>query len=339
MRRDHTILLPYAPWLLLLLGTDAAAALLLWLADAQAFRAMSVLLVLGSLFSFSAVCLVLVRAQQKRKEAFSAFLASPDEYHEELLLKTVPSAARPSLLLLGSLLRENKAACGRLAGELNDYEEYVEAWAHEVKTPLSLLTLLLDNRGDTLPAAIRFKLDYIRSRMQESVDQMLFFARLKSPRKDHRFEPVCLRTCLEELLEDYRPLLDEKQFEIQCSLSDETVYSDKRSLTFLLGQILSNSIKYCRENPVLTFDFREQDGFHILRIHDNGIGVRRCDLPYLFEKGFTGDSGDGRKKATGMGLYLAREIAAELNLTLSAQSEWGKEFEIRISFPIVRSGR
>lgn len=58
-------------------------------------------------------------------------------------------------------------------------------------------------------------------------------------------------------------------------------------------------------------------------------------LPYLFEKGFTGGSGEGRKKATGMGLYLAQEIAKELNITLQAGSQWGKGFEMQMSFPVV----
>ena len=70
-------------------------------------------------------------------------------------------------------------------------------------------------------------------------------------------------------------------------------------------------------------------------IKDNGIGVPESDLPYIFEKGFTGISGENRKKATGMGLYLAKEIAHDLNLSLEAQSEWKKGFELKIIFPIV----
>lgn len=78
-----------------------------------------------------------------------------------------------------------------------------------------------------------------------------------------------------------------------------------------------------------------EDGRTVLRIRDNGIGVRSCDLPYIFEKGFTGDTGTERKKATGMGLYLAKEIARELNILPGARSEWGKGFEMRLSFPVV----
>ncbi|MFR0797044.1 MAG: hypothetical protein ACLSHG_12865 [Oscillospiraceae bacterium] len=59
---------------------------------------------------------------------------------------------------------------------MDDYENYVELWAHEVKTPLALLTLVLDNRRDTLPEAVGFKLDYVRNRMQAFIDQMLYYA-------------------------------------------------------------------------------------------------------------------------------------------------------------------
>ena len=60
-----------------------------------------------------------------------------------------------------------------------------------------------------------------------------------------------------------------------------------------------------------------------------------AEISLISEKGFTGNSGEMRQKATGMGLYLAKQIAADLNLTLEAHSEWGNGFEMRIFFPIV----
>lgn len=328
-------LLQYIPWLLLLLGIDLFAALLLWLADAQAFYAMMIVITLATVLLFSLVCGILIHGERKKEQAFYAFLHNPDEYHEKLLLETVSPAQRELIQQLGKNLRDRQVAYARLQTQCNDYEEYVESWAHETKTPLSLLTLLLDNRREELPPAVGFKLDHIRNRMQESVDQMLFYARIKSARKDYLFEHIRIRTCIQDVLEDYRPLLDEKQFHTQLCLSDDTVYSDRRGLYFLLGQLVSNSIKYCCERPELCFSFFQEDGCHVLRIRDNGIGVRSCDLPYIFEKGFTGDSGESRKRATGMGLYLAKEIAEALNITLSADSEWGKGFEMQLFFPVV----
>lgn len=336
MKYKFRILLSKLPWLLLLLGIDVFAALLLWLADAQSFCAMVAAIVMFTLLLFALVCWAVIHQEQKRKQAFLDFLVHSDEYHEELLLKTVSAAQKEPICRLGNVLRGRNLAYTQLQTQLSDYEEYVESWAHETKTPLSLLTLLLDNHREELPPAVGFKLDYIRKRMQESIDQMLFYARVKSARKDYLFAYIPIRAFLAELLEDYKPLLEEKRFRIRSSLSDDMVYSDKRGLSFLLGQIISNAVKYCSAEPELCFTSFEKEGCYVLSIRDNGIGVRSCDLPYIFEKGFTGDCGDGRKKATGMGLYLAMEVAKEMNVRLNAASVWGQGFEMQISFPIVR---
>lgn len=164
---------------------------------------------------------------------------------------------------------------------------------------------------------------------------MLYYARLRGARRDYRFERLTLRSCIDEVLDDYRLLLEEKHFRVELRLADETVFSDRRGLCFLLGQVVSNSVKYALDAPVLTFSLENGGTATVLSIRDNGPGVRACDLPYVFEKGFTGDSGHEKNKATGMGLYLAREVAKDLGLTLTAASGWGAGFEVRVTFPVV----
>ena len=188
-----------------------------------------------------------------------------------------------------------------------------------------------------MPEHERRKLDYIRNRMQESVNQMLFYARLKSARKDYLLETLSFFECVEDVLEDYRPLLEGKGFLVSTDICDAAVFSDRRGLHFLLSQVISNSVKYCRDDirSELSLFFIRKESHCSLIIRDNGMGVRSSDLPYIFEKGFTGDSGEGRKRATGMGLYLAKEIAGDLKLTLEADSRWGEGFVMKIIFPVV----
>ena len=312
MKRNGSHLRQYLPWLGLLLGVDALAVLLLWLADARAFAAMTAVIVLATVFLFAGVCVVLCARSKRREQAFTAFLTAPDAAHEQALCRLLAPAESRSAHLLGETL-----------------------WAHEVKTPLALLTLVLDNRRDTLPEAVGFKLDYVRNRMQAFIDQMLYYARLRGARRDYRFERLALRSCIDEVLDDYRPLLEEKHFRVEHRLADETVFSDRRGLCFLLGQVVSNSVKYALDAPVLAFSLESGSTATVLSIRDNGPGVRACDLPYVFEKGFTGDSGHEKNKATGMGLYLAREVAKDLGLTLTAASGWGAGFEVRVTFPVV----
>ena len=335
MKHNGSYLRQYLPWLGLLLGVDALAALLLWLADARAFAATAGVIVLATVFLFACVCAVLCARAKKREQAFSAFLTAPDAAHEQALCRLLAPCEAHSAHLLGETLRAQQQTIAQLQAQMDDYEDYVELWAHEVKTPLALLTLVLDNRRDTLPEAVGFKLDYARNRMQAFIDQMLYYARLRGARRDYRFERLTLRSCIDEVLDDYRPLLEEKGLRVEIRLADETVFTDRRGLCFLLGQLVSNSVKYTSDAPVLTFSLACTGTETVLTVRDNGPGVRACDLPYVFEKGFTGDSSHEKSKATGMGLYLAREIAKELGLTLSAASDWGAGFAVRVSFPVV----
>lgn len=344
------------PWFFVLLSVDGMAVLFLWLADVRAFHALAGAMLLATLLLFAAIFSVISHQEQKKGRAFEIFLGNPGEYEEEALLKLCSSEEREWLLLLGRVLREKEAAANELLTRVSDYEEYVEAWAHEAKAPLSLLTLLLDNRRDELPEQVAFRLDYIRSHIQEFVNQMLFYARLKGTQKDYLFEYVGLGDCVREVLEDYRPLLEEKGFRITVAIPEFQVYTDRRGILFLLSQLVSNACKYCdaktvaagngprpgcgeAATPELVLEAAREGGQYVLSVRDNGIGVRGCDLPYIFEKGFTGDSGDGRKRATGMGLYLAKGIAGELKVSLAAESEWGNWFEMKVVFPVVEEQR
>ena len=88
-------------------------------------------------------------------------------------------------------------------------------------------------------------------------------------------------------------------------------------------------MKYTNEQPEISFDFWTGGDKKLLSVSDNGIGVKSCDMPYIFEKGVTGDSG--------MGLYLVSEMAHDLGITVTANSKWQNGFEIVLEFPDVET--
>ncbi len=370
MRQNWNFLRQHLPWLALLAGIDIFAAVLLWLANAAAFRALAAVIVLATVFLFAAVCGILGWQSRRRQQAFWDFLDDPDVRREEALVKLAGAAQTEGIRRLGRLLRENRYKYEQTQARVEEYEEYVEAWAHETKTPIALLTLLLDHHREEIPEAVGFRLDYVRSRMQELTEQILFCARLKSTQKDYLFEYVSVRACVEEVIGDYRPLLEEKQFQVILCVPDREIYTDRRSLRFMLSQTVSNAVKYSGAEPELVIKL-ERSGAgapadsaeakmpeirngqsavgesefsaglprnaekDVLLIRDNGRGVKSCDLPYIFNRGFTGASGEEEKNATGMGLYLVRELAGELGVTLAASSVPGEGFEMRMEFPVV----
>ena len=323
-----------ALWLFALLIIDMFSALLLWLSDVQAFQTLSILILSWSLVFFIAVLTYINLKDKKKQRLFQIFISNPDVVNEEKLLQVIGQQEGEQIRLLASVLRDNKLSLSSLSEELLDYEEYVESWVHEAKTPLALFTMILDNRADELPSELQVKLDYVCNQLQEDIAQMLYYARLKSSTKDYRFEELDLQALLKDVLTDYELLLEEKHFVIKNEVKEERVFTDRRGLQFMLGQIISNVIKYSTDSPMLIISTQHTVRDIILSITDNGSGVKSYDLPYIFQKGFTGDSTSNRNKATGMGLYLTKKMADDLNLRLDVESEYNRFFKISIFFPV-----
>lgn len=323
-----------ALWLFALLIIDMFSALLLWLSDVQAFQTLSILILSWSLVFFIAVLTYINLKDKKKQRLFQIFISNPDVVNEEKLLQVISQQEGEQIRLLASVLRDNKLSLSSLSEELLDYEEYVESWVHEAKTPLALFTMILDNRADELPSELQVKLDYVCNQLQEDIAQMLYYARLKSSTKDYRFEELDLQALLKDVLTDYELLLEEKHFVIKNEVKEERVFTDRRGLQFILGQIISNVIKYSTDSPMLIISTQHTVRDIILSITDNGSGVKSYDLPYIFQKGFTGDSTSNRNKATGMGLYLTKKMADDLNLRLDVESEYNRFFKISIFFPV-----
>lgn len=81
------------------------------------------------------------------------------------------------------------------------------------------------------------------------------------------------------------------------------------------------SLSYRTAQPALKF-YTERQGHRILlKVQDNGIGIDECDLPRIFEKGFTGSNGrKAGQNATGIGLYLCKRLCDKLDIGISASS-------------------
>lgn len=331
MKQNLKYLATYLPWLLVLLAFDLFTAVLLWLSDVRKFQVLILLYLLASVLHFFILSFLLIRKERKKAATYKAFIDNPKMDTELELLRLSSASEKESIEEIANALYQRQAEIGKLNSLLAEYEDYVEKWAHEIKLPLSLLSLLLDNQSDQLPKDTVFKLDYVKNQIQGNVSQILFYYRVKSEKNDFLFEDVDLQECIQDLLENFDPLLKEKNFTIHLENIQENYYTDQRSFEFILSQILANSIKYSSDKPELKISMSKDKGRTNLIIRDNGCGVKACDLPHIFEKGFTGDSGDTRKKSTGMGLYLVKQLADALKIDITVKSEWMHGFEITLS--------
>lgn len=340
IRNLINILLKYKVWFVVTVILNIMFGIFIWLISPESFIYIFPTMLIGSILIYSLIGFILYNKEKKQVERVVEFIENPGLGEEEACLEFFYGEEREIIKLIGSVLREKEEKIKNQDLNLKEYEEYIETWAHEIKTPLSLMTFVLDNRKEELSFPIYQRLEYSRSKMQEDIERMLYYSRVKADHLDYIFSEISLKEICNDVLEEYKNLIEEEKIVINNEVGDSKAVSDKKGLSFVLRQILSNSIKYIdkeKGQPFITL-FTKVDKNHgniKLIIRDNGIGANSYDLPFLFDKGFTGDTGQERKKSTGIGLYLANQVANSLNFKMEVSEDYKEGFEIYLIFPIV----
>lgn len=226
--------------------------------------------------------------------------------------------------------------------------DYYSMWVHQIKTPISAMKLLLEAEREELgqlmcdeeqQAAFKELSDNLDSfedelfRIEEYVSMALQYQRVSSTENDFVLEKVSLDGVIRDTIKKYAKIMIRRHIGINYSGTKKQVYTDEKWLAFILEQILSNAIKYTPQGVVTIETAEEKDRFFIT-IKDTGIGIKAEDLPRVFEKGYTGYNGHADKKATGIGLYMCRQMADKLGHTIRVESELGKGTKVWIGFDL-----
>ncbi|MCL1697782.1 MULTISPECIES: sensor histidine kinase [unclassified Lysinibacillus] len=216
--------------------------------------------------------------------------------------------------------------------QLQEYSDELLAWVHEVKAPLTSINLMLDHIDDL---TLRRKLETEWLRLHLLVDQQLHQTRLASIEKDNYMTEIELKTVVYKEIRAMQAWCIEKGIGFEIEELAETVVTDGKWLAFIIRQILSNAIKYSPANSeVLIFTEVDATGATLLHIKDAGIGIRKEDLPRIFYKSYTGTAGRESAQSTGMGLYLAHNVAQKIGVRITVQSIVGEGSIFTLRFPL-----
>lgn len=210
-----------------------------------------------------------------------------------------------------------------------DGKEYYLMWAHQIKTPISALGLLVEENGDS---RVSFRMREELFKIEQYVEMVLTFQRLDSMASDVLLEECGLEALLRQAVKKYSLLFISKGLRVELPSTDSAVLTDQKWFSFCLEQILSNSIKYT-ESGGIRFEVQEREEDVRLKVADTGIGISEEDLPRIFERGFTGCNGRTDKRATGIGLYLCRRIFDRLGISVQVQSRVGEGTTMDLSVP------
>ena len=214
--------------------------------------------------------------------------------------------------------------------QLLDNKEYIEMWIHEVKRPLASLVLTLNNQKNILDR----KTKNILKRLEDYVDQVLYYVRSENAEKDYFIKEVDLSKVIKNVgIKNMDDLLDNK-VEFIVDKTNYKVFTDSKWLEFILNQIINNSIKYKRniDNSYIKIYVKDNLDITVLIIEDNGIGIKSSDIRQVFDKTFTGTNGREKTTSTGMGLYIAKNLCKKLGHKIEIESKENEYTRVYITF-------
>ena len=228
--------------------------------------------------------------------------------------------------------RERKSEESRHWEELQEKQDFFALWAHQIKTPIFALRLLLQEE----PERNRESLAQL-FRIEQYVEMVLGYLRTEDMSADLKLARCSLDRIIREQIHKYAGIFVAKKLSLSYEGTDATVLTDEKWLGFVIGQILSNALKYTRTGGIEIW-LEDERGNRtsntapaILVIADTGIGIQSEDLPRIFEKGYTGVNGREDNRATGIGLYLSRKILKKLGHEITVDSQVDKGTEVRLS--------
>ena len=160
---------------------------------------------------------------------------------------------------------------------------------------------------------------------------VLSYIRLGSNKNDFVLKEYDLDNIIRQAVRKYAPLFIRKKISLDFQPTNYKVLTDEKWLVFVIEQLLSNAIKYTNKGKISIYSLENKK----LVIEDTGIGISKEDIPRIFDKGFTGYNGRTDKKATGLGLYLCKNILDKLSHKISIESEVGVKTKVILDLAMV----
>lgn len=224
--------------------------------------------------------------------------------------------------IIRSLQVQARQLASSAAAREREASDYYTVWAHQIKTPIAAMRLLLQDADTDEQRALIEQLQSV----EQYVEMVLGYLRLESSSSDYVIRNYALDDIVRQAVRKYASQFIRRKLRLEYTPLNVSVITDEKWLLFVIEQVLSNALKYTRSGSVsITLEAPKT-----LCIRDTGIGIAPEDLPRVFEKGYTGSNGRTDKRATGIGLYLCRRILAKLGHSITIVSTPGVGTTVRI---------
>ena len=246
------------------------------------------------------------------------------------------------LVLLGGIALAIRAT-DREARLAQAKSNFVSNVSHELKTPLSLLSLFSEILELGRVNSEEKKTEYYRIlrheslRLNKMIDNILDFSKIEAGRKTYNFAAGDVAEVIENVLSSYRYQIVNSGFDVQTNIQPDlpAVLIDRDAMSQAISNLLDNAIKYSREVKQLSITTERRGSDLSIEVADKGIGIPRAEQAKVFEKFYRVGNGLVHDvKGSGLGLSLVKHIVEAHQGTISVESDVGKGTRFTILLPL-----
>lgn len=227
----------------------------------------------------------------------------------------------------------------RIESAVEREKQFTSDASHELRTPLAVIKGTLEvlirkpRTNEEYIDKINFCVSEV-NRLNNLVDELLLLARFENQKQYVKNEEVLLNSTILDVITRFAPRFQSKNITLKTDFSkDYYVKTDNYLLSIILGNIISNAMKYTPENGKVVISVAKEEGKTVCKITDNGIGIKKEDLNAIFDQFYRSEASlHSDIKGTGLGLSIVRKLCLLLNIQIHINSTLNKGTEVILSF-------
>jgi signal transduction histidine kinase len=212
--------------------------------------------------------------------------------------------------------------------------------SHELRTPLAVIkgTLEVLIRKPRNQTEYLEKIDFCIKevdRLNNLVSELLLLARFENQKQNSKHEEISINAIFLDVLSRYSDKIKKKGIAVKHNFSDDYIIkSDNYLFSIVIGNLISNALKYSKDNGEVVITLSNDNSNLIISIIDNGIGISKKNISKVFDPFFRAEPNDHTEiKGTGLGLSIARRACAilDIEIEISSKENSGTIVILRIS--------
>jgi signal transduction histidine kinase len=211
--------------------------------------------------------------------------------------------------------------------------------SHEIRTPLNILQNNLEAMVDGVLPVTQETLVYLNQeviRFGKLINNLNVLKEFEDESITLNYEALSLDEIITDICRDFFRIAENKQIKIdyyiQPNVEDYLITGDKDKLKQVFINVISNALKFTETNGKVLIKLYETSNNLVVEISDNGMGIRKEDLPYIFERLYRGDKSRQQIEGNGIGLTIVKNILQLHNASVDVVSEEGERTTIKIYF-------